>query len=168
MSHSITWLIFLSVYFCSSSEKNANKPPFSSPCSFIYISYYLEATAVVNIVSACVVMCVVPVCLSLKPLFSIRLCYVCLCFPFLHSGFGRLVFCLLRLLCTWCLACGSASTLLVVSRHCLPGYLCTRRGILASRRCSVGVISPPSLVLSLSICYHMPQSRRWPFSLTAS
>lgn len=38
---------------------------------------------VVNIVSACVVMCVVPVSLFLMPLFSVCLCYVCLRF---HSS----------------------------------------------------------------------------------
>lgn len=48
---------FFCQFISAHLQKNANKPPFSSPCSFIYISYYLGATAVVNIVSACVVMC---------------------------------------------------------------------------------------------------------------
>lgn len=140
-------LKFLSVYFCSSPEKGWSS--FFSSCSFIYISSYLEVTAVVNIVSACVVMCVVPVSLLLMPLFSICLCYVCLRFSFLRSCFGKLLFCLLHLPLVWCLARGAASTLLAISRQCFARYLCILHGILVLMLCSLRVISPPSLVLSL-------------------
>lgn len=140
-------LKFLSVCFCSSPEKGWSF--FFSSCSIIYTNSYLEVAAVVNIVSACVVMCVVPVSLFLMLLFSVCLCYVCLRFSFLHSCFGKLLFCLLRLLCVWCLAHGAAFTLLVISSQCFPRYLCILHGILVLMLCSLRVISLPSLVLSL-------------------
>lgn len=168
-------LKFLSVYFCSSPEKGWSS--FFSSCSFIYISSYLEVTAVVNIVSACVVMCVVPVSLLLMPLFSICLCYVCLRFSFLHSCFGKLLFCLLHLPLVWCLARGAASlcswyhvsVLLVIFVFFMAFWCwcCVHSGLSHRHLWFYLCIIFRVISALLSICYHMPQSRWWPFSLTA-
>lgn len=109
---------------------------FFPSCSFIYTSSYLEVTALVNIVS-CVGRCAAAASLFLMPPFSVGLCYVCLRW-FLHSCFGKLLFCLLHLLPVWCLARGAASTLLLISRQCFPRYLGILHGILVLMLCSLG------------------------------
>lgn len=151
---------------------------FFPSCSFIYIGSHLEVTAVVNIVSACVVMCVAPVSLS----------FWCPCSPFLfvmsvsvsHSSapaseswcsvsFAYCVFdvwpVVLLPLCSWY----HVIVFLVISVFfvAFSCRCCVRSGL---SRCHLRfylcIIFFRGISTLVSICYHVPQSRWWPFSLT--
>lgn len=71
---------------------------FPPSCSFIYPSSYLEVTALVNIVSACVVRSVAASSLFLMAPLSLRWPFVMsVCARSSAPAFGKLLFCLLHL-----------------------------------------------------------------------